>query len=423
MLTAFDVLNTAFLVVVAIAGLLVLWWPTRDGGSNTWLDRLATDIGRYVGDWRVLALVATVIYVGVTTYNFEAGLYGCSHAAGPSDALAYYESGRAFLTGGDPFVVTNCGGSVAIPYGLSVVLVNALGSIAGLPGVVLLWGAVAIAVLPLTAWVAGADRRHVVLVVATSLLFVPLVVSQIDGASNMLVPVAVLLTLGLARRGGPIAGAIGGVLATGRFPSLFPTVGASGRFSRPFLSGFVAIAAFAAVTGATYLAYGRVFLDNVFTGELGRHSFSLNFYGVLLQQGWLPNGEIVPAIQAVLTIALVIVVFFRARTAPGGAAITLTGVLLLSQFLSFNILAWILPVALLGARPRWWLWGIGVLGTCDYIVGYSWAAVDLGIWWPYEIMDVTITLLLIGLFVDVWRADRAAAPVMAPSAGSNPTTS
>jgi hypothetical protein len=409
MLTDLGAFNAGVLVAVGAAGLGVLWWPTRTRTPPTRLDRIAADLGRYLGDWRILALVAAVVYVSVATYDLEAGLYGCSHAAGPSDALAYFESGHAFLTGGNPFVVSNCGSSVSIPYGMSVILVNAIGSLGGVPGVVLLWGAVAIAILPLTAWVAGPDRRYVVLVVATSLLFLPLVVSQIDGASNLLVPVAVLLTLGLARRGGVLAGAIGGALASGRFPSLFPTVGASGRFARPFASGFVAIAVFAGVTGVTYLAYGRAFLDAVFAGEFGRRSFSLNLYGVLIQQGWLPGGDWVAAVQAALTIALVVVVFFRARTALGGAAITLTGVLLLSQFLSFNILAWILPVALLGTRARWWLWGIGVLGTVDYTLGYSWAAVQLGIWWPYEAMDVVLTLLLVGLFLDMWRADGAAA--------------
>lgn len=416
MLTTYDLLDVVFLVLVGAAGLVVLWWPTRRGAAPGWLDRRAHELRRYVGDWRILALVAAVVYVGVTTYDLEAGLYGCAQAAGPSDALAYYASGREFLAGGNPFAVTNCGGTVAIPYGMSVVLVNAIGSLGGLPGVVLIWGAVAVATIPLTAWVAGDDRRYVVLVVATSLLFLPLAVSQIDGASNLLVPVVVLLALGLARRGGVVAGAVGGLLASGRFPSLFPTVGASGRFSRSYVSGCVAIGAFAAVTGATYLAYGRAFLDTVFTGEIGRRSFSLNLYGVLIQQGWLPSGDLVAAIQALLTVALVAVVFVRARTAVGGAAITLTGVVLLSQFLSFNILAWILPVALLGTRPRWWLWGVGALGTLNYTVGYSWAAVDLGIWWPYEVMDVALTLLLLGLFVDAWRADQAAAvPVRSPS--------
>jgi hypothetical protein len=423
MLTGYDLLDAAFLVLVGAVGLVVLWWPTRAASSSSRLDRLASDLGRYLGDWRVLALIAAVVYVGVTTYDLEVGLYGCSHASGPSDALAYYASGHAFLTGGDPFVVSNCGGTVSIPYGMSVVLVNAIGSLAGLPGVVYLWGAVAIAILPLTVWVGGPDRRYVVLVVATSLLFLPLAASQIDGASNLLVPAAVLLTLGLARRGGPLAGAVGGALASGRFPSLFPTVGASGRFSRPFVSGFTAVAAFGAVTGATYLVYRRTFLDIVFTGELGRRSFSLNLYGVLLRQGWLPGGDVILAVQAALTVALVAFVFFRARTALGGAAITLTGVVLLSQFLSFNILAWILPVALLGARPRWWLWGIGALGTLDYTLGYSWAAVELGVWWPYEVMDVALTLLLIGLFVDLWRADRAASPTEAPPPSSGATTS
>ncbi len=419
MLSSYATLDAGFLVAVAAVGLGVLWWPTRRPSTPSRLDRFAAAAGRYLGDWRVLALVAAVVYVGVTTYDLAVGLYGCTYASGPSDALAYLASGRAFLAGGDPFVVSNCGGTVLIPYGMSVVLVNAVGSLAGLPGVVYLWGAVSVAVLPLVAWVAGADRRYATLVVATSLLYLPLAVSQIDGASNLLVPVVVLLAVGLARRGGPLAGALGGALASGRFPSLFPTVGASGRFARPFVSGCAAIAAFAAVTGATYLAYRRTFLDVVFTGEFGRRSFSLNLYGVLLRQGWLTSGgDLLTAVQAALTIALVAAVFFRARTAIGGAAITLTGVALLSQFLSFNILGWILPVALLGPRPRWWLWGIGVVGTLDYTLGYGWAAVGLGIWWPYELMDVVLTVLLLGLFVDAWRADRAAGPGGAPPAAT-----
>jgi hypothetical protein len=424
MLTAFDVGDAVYLSAVAVAGLFLLWWRMRARVPGARLDRFGAEVGKYLGDWRVLALIAAVVYVGVTTYNLEAGLYACSRASGPSDALAYLSSGQAFLAGRDPFLVSNCGGTVSIPYGLSVVLVNAVGSLAGLPGVVYLWGAITVAVVPLTWWVADADRRYVTLVVTTSLLFLPLAVSQIDGASNVLVPVVVLVTLLVARRGGPLAGAVGGLLASGRFPTLFPTVGASGRFPRPFTSAVVAIVAFGAVTGATYLAYGRTFFDVVFTGEISRRSFSLNLYGVLLQQGWLPTtGDLVAAIQAVLTIALVVVVFFRARTALGAAAITLTGVALLSQFLSFNILAWLLPVALLGTRPQWWLWGIGVVGTIDYSLGYSWAALDLGVWWPYELMGVLLTVLLLGLFVDAWRADRAASRGADPPPAPGPTTS
>jgi hypothetical protein len=412
-LTALDDLDVVFLVAVGAAGLVLLWWPTRRAGPEGTLARVV----RQLADWRIVTATAAAVYVGVVAYDLAGGLYECSRAAGASDALAFLSSGRAFLSGANPFVVSNCGATVTIPYGFAAVLLNAVGSLGGLAGVVLVWGAVSVVVLPLTWWVAGPDRRYVTLVVGTSLLFLPIAVTQIDGASNLLVPAAVLLTLGLARRRGIVAAAVGGVLASARFPSLFPTVGATGRFQRPWLSGTVAVGAFALVTAGTYLAYGRGFLNVVFAGELGRRSFSLNLYGVLLQQGWLPAPAVLPVLQAALTVALVAVVWWRARTAVGAAAMVLAGVALLSQFLSFNILAWLLPVALVGARPRWWLWAIGAVGTLDYFVGYQYAAVGLGIWWPYELLDLAMTALLVLLLVDLWRAD-AATP--APVSGATP---
>jgi hypothetical protein len=417
MLTGLDDLNAAFLVAVAAAGAFLLWWPTRPRRPNDRLAQLGDRVGAVLGDVRVLTAIAAAVYVGVVVYDLADGLYDCSRAMGASDALAFLASGRAFLAGANPFTVANCGGTVEIPYGLAAVLVNALGSLGGLPGVVLVWGAVSVAVLPLSWWVAGPPRRYVILVVATSLLYLPIAVTQIDGASNLLVPAAVLLAVGLGRTRGPVAGAVGGFLASGRFPSLFPTVGASGHFRRPLVSGAVAVVAFAAVTAATYLAYGHAFVDVVFAGEVGRRSFSLNLYGILLAHGWLPSADALLAIQAAFTVALVAVVWWRARTAIGAAAIVLAGVALVTQFLSYNILAWLLPAALVGGRSRLWLWAIGVVGTLDYYVGYQYAAVGLGIVGPYEALDLVMTVLLVALLLDLWRTDAATPEARAGPAG------
>jgi hypothetical protein len=416
MVTGLADLDYGYLVVVGALGLVLLDRPGRHVPEA--YAAFARRVAPALDGWWAIAAIAAVVYVGVISYDVVNGLYLCSHASGASDALAYLASGQAFLRGADPFRVTSCGHAVTIPYGLSVVLVNALGSLGGVAGVALLWGAVAVAVVPLTWWAAGPDRAYVTLVVATSLLYLPLAISQIDGASNLLVPVIVLGAIVLARRGGPLAAAVAGALASGRFPALFPTVGATGRFPRPLVSGVVAVAAFAAVTGATYLAYGRGFVDVVFASQIGRRSFSLNLYGLLLQQGWLPSGDLVAGIQAALTIALVAVVWWRARTVVGAATLTLAGVALLTQFLSFNILGWLLPVALMGARPRLWLWAIGVVGTVNYIVGFGYAGLTLGIWWPYELLGILLTALLVLLLIDLVRADRAAgsAAPAAPSA-------
>ena len=413
MLTGLADLQVAFVVGVGGAGLVLLVAPGR-------LARVgASVLGAFVR-WWTLAVGAAAVYGAVVAYDLAFGLYSCARAAGASDALAFLASGRAFLSGGDPFQVANCGSTVAIPYGLATVLVNALGSLGGLAGIAVVWGAVTVLVLPLTWWVAGPAGRGAALAVATSLLYLPLAVVQIDGASNMLVPLAVLATLALAARGGPIAGAVGGVLATGRFPSLFPSVGATGRFSRPFVSGAVAVAAFALVTGGTYLAYGRGFFDLVFAGEVGRRSFSLNFWGPLLAQGWLPAGLAIPVLQAAAIVIVVGLVWWRASTAVGAAAITLVAIALATQYLSFNILAWLLPAALVPGRPRAWLWAIGVAGTAAYYVGYLYGVVGLGVLWPYDLLDVLVSVLLAGLLYDLVRWDRSAG--RAPATGA-PTTS
>lgn len=399
--------NAAFLTAFAGAGLVLLWAPTAHG---TRVRRIVENLrcGRFglvACDWRVLTVGAAVIYGSVAYYDLAKGLYSCAGPSSPSDAFAYLASGRAFLFGGNPFVVPDCGGTTPVPYGLAALILDAIGSLGGPAGIAVIWGVVTIAVLPLTWWVAGPARRYVTATIAASVLYLPLATTQIDGASNLLVPVTILVTLGVARWGGPWAAAVGGFLSTARFPALFPTVSATGAFRRPLLSGILAVAIFAVGTAILYLHYGSSFLDTVFYGSLDRRSFSLNAYGILIRQGWLPASPLITGLQAALTLGLVVVVWLWARTPLGAATITLTGIAILSQFLSFNILCWLLPVALVGHRPRLWLWGIGVVGVANYNLGYRYAGLGLGIWWPFETLDLVLTGLLIVLFVDLWRSD------------------
>jgi len=405
--------------VLSLLGLLLLLLRTPYGGGlRRAVDRTLRAISPGGGaawlDWRLVLLVAGLGYALTVAFDVAIGLYRC-HGTGPSDILALAASGRAFWSGGNPFTVPNCGSSIEVPYGLAAVLVDALGSLGGPVGITALWGGIALLLVPLVWTLGGPDRRYVLLFVAVSPLYVPLVATQIDGASNALVPVTVLLALYLARRREPLAAAVGGFLATGRFPALFPLLGAAGRMRRRWAFAGVAIAVFLAVTAATYAVWGRAFFDPVFLSQAGRRSFSLNLYGVLIQQHLLPAGYAVAAGQAALTVLLVVAVFFRSRTALGAAAITLAGVALVTQFLSYSILVSLVPVALLGARPRWWLWAIGIVGTVNYDFAYSYAAVQEGQWLPYDVLGIVLTVLLVGLFWDLWRSELGAATAPGPT--------
>ena len=155
---------------------------------------------------------------------------------------------------------------------------------------------------------------------------------------------------------------------------------------------------------------------------MNRRSFSLNAWGILFDHGWLPGGAAIPVLQAVLTLAITAAAFFAARTALRSAAITLTGVALVTQFLSFNILAGLLPAGLVGHRPRWWLWAIATVGAINYDLALGVVAWTDGIYWPTEVLDAMLTLLLLGLFVELWKGGRTApaadlGPSSSPAAG------
>lgn len=366
-------------------------------------------------DWQPLLAAAAIAFACVSAYGILSGQYGCR--PGGSDPISVLDSGKALWAGQNPFTVLACyGNSGEVPYGLAAVLLDALGSLGGLPGIYVVWGVVAVAIVPLSWAVAGPDRQYVTLFVGTSVLFIPIVCSQIDGATNAIVPATVLLSLYLARRSGALSTAVGGFLSTARFPNLLPILGEAGSFPRRrYLSFASAAAVFGGATLLSFAIWGQEFLGPVFLQQLGRRSFSLNFYGILLLSNTLPGGLGVEAVQGALTVALMVAVLLLARSPIGAATIMLVGFALLTPFLSFTILIWLLPVALLGARAQWWLWGVALVGSVNYDLALNVWAWEDGVSWPSMVFDALLTVLLLALFVELWRRELAARSARATS--------
>lgn len=394
-------------VLLAVTGLLVLLYdssyvPRWRDWVRRWGARLARrpDLS-WVDPW-LLASAAAVVIAGSQIFYWSIGGYDC-RAAGPSDLTTLFTSGRAFLTGGNPFTITACGhGGNPVPAGLASVLLDAFGALWGPVGILVVWGAISVALVPLLWSVAGTERAVATAFVVASPLYFPIVISE-DGASLALVPFAVLAFLYLGRRKGWVrAAAVGGFLATGRFPALFPVVGTSGRAgTRKTASALAALGAFGAVTLATIAAYGSRFTGPVFFLQFGRAT-ALNYWGILEGERWLLPSTAVTVIQACLTTALVGVCWLRARSDLGSAAIVLTGTTLLAQFLSLNELVFLLPVALTGRPARWWLWAIGVVATTSSLLKTSAAA------WaqlPFYALCAVLTGFLAGLFIELVRTD------------------
>jgi len=413
---------------LTIVNLMVLLYPTKYG------DRIRPAVLRFLGrlsgrsdlgwlDWRWLVVVAGVWFGGFSAYGIASGQYGCQPGI-LSDALGVSDSGRAFWAGANPFSgVAYCGGTLQVPYGLAAVLLDALGSLGGLTGICIVWGVIVLSLLPLTWAVGGANRRLVTLFVATSVLYVPLATAEFGGATNAIVPMTLLLAVFFASRREVVGSALAGFLATSRFPSLFPVLGMSGSLRRrPYLGLLAGAAAFGAATALSYAVWGSGFLDTVFVGQIGRRSYSLNFYGILLFANALPSSLPVEAVQAALTVVLVAVVFLFVRSPVRAVAITIVGVALVTPFLSYNFLIWLLPCALVGARERWWLWGVATVGAVNFNLGIIVWANGQGLFGPAEGLDVVLTALLLGLFVDLWRRELAARRAVGspPETGSGP---
>jgi hypothetical protein len=411
----------AFVLGFAAIGLVLLTYESER--LPGWRERLRRAILRLSRgsdlawiDARLLTSLAAAAFALATATTWALGEYGCT-SGGPSDLTTLVTSGREFLHGGNPFTITACGVSTnPVPAGLASVLIDALGSLAGPAGVLAVWGAVSVALVPLLWSLGGAGRARATVFVLGSFLYLPIVAVQVDGASLALVPLAVLLVLDLSRRGWPRAGAVGGFLATGRFPALFPVVAASGRAGvRRWLSGGLAVGVFAVVTLATAGVYGGRFLEPVFFTQFARSHFALNYWGVLEGAGGVQPSTIVTLVQAGLTVALVAVCWAKARTGLGAAAIVLTGTILLTQFLSFTELVFLVPVALVGPRARWWLWGIGVVASTNYLLALRSLANVGG---PYVLsyaLDLVLSGLVLGLLVDLLVTELGTSGSSAPS--------
>ncbi len=414
MFTVYNGLTVALTVVLSTVSLLMLLDRSPEG--SRWRGVLSARAARWLGPrtlgritWVPIAIVAAAGYAVVVGFDLSAGLYACHGASGSADLIGMYHSGRAFWSRGDPFNVLDCGGaSIEVPYGLAAVLLDAAGSAGGLAGTSAVWGVVAVALVPLAWYATDGDRRYRTLFLALSPIYFPLVSGQIDGASNAITPVAVLAAVILGARSERIGGAVGGFLATARFPSLFPVLAVLGSGRRRFLGAAAAIAAFGAGTVVAYAVWRSEFFDVVFLGQVDRRSFSLNAWGILFNQGWLPGGSGISVLQAALTVAVTAAAFFAARSALRSAAITLTGIALVTQFLSFNILAGLLPVGLVGHRPRWWLWAVATVGAINYDIALNVLAWTDGVYGPTDVLDAVLTALLLGLFVELWRGRRGA---------------
>ena len=416
----FNAVTWAVLAALSALNLLVLLYRT-DAGTRIrpvvlrTLRRISRREDLLWLDWQPWLAAAGIAFACVSAYGILSGQYGCR--PGGSDPITILNSGKAFWAGHDPFTVSQCGHTGEIPYGLAAILLTALGSLGGMPGVYLVWGLVALSVIPLTWAVAGPDRRYTTAFVGTSVLFVPIICSQIDGATNAIVPVSVLLSLYLAQRSELLGAAVGGFLSTARFPNLLPILGETGSLPRRrYLSFVVALGVFGGFTGLTFALWGQDFLNIVFFQQLGRRSFSLNVYGIFLLSNSLPGGIGIEVAQVALTLALLIAVLRWARTPLGAASIMLVGFALLTPFLSYTILIWLVPVALLGARARGWLWGAAFVGSLNYDLALNVWAWDDGVNWPSMILDVVLTVLLLALFVELWRKERASRYPSVPDA-------
>lgn len=414
---------TGFIVLFALAGALVLWGespePSRVGRRLRQLVYWST--GRRDLAWVDLPLLVTIATVGIASaavVTWLGGDYHCT-AAGPPDVLTLVTSGQAFLHGGDPFLITACGHSGnPVPAGLASVLLDAVGSLAGPAGILTVWGLVSVGLLVLVWVLGGGGRRASTVFVLTSFLYLPIVAAQVDGATLAIVPVTVLLAVYLGRRRPWLGAGVGGFLATGRFPAIFPVVSAAGRAgARRWGVSCLGIGAFAAVSVATFAAYGDQFTGPVFLLQFSRANYALNYWGVVEGAGWLRPSTALTVVQAALTVALMGYAWVAARTDLGAVSLVLTGTLLLGQYLSFTELVFLVPVALLGHRFRFWLWAIGVVAATNYLLALR-SLIDVG--GPRILsygLDLLLTALLLGLVVDVLRSEFRGPGPIGPAGG------
>ena len=404
--------SIAILLVSLVLNLVVLAyrWPRTPGVRRT-VDRIQRRVtGR--PDWSWLKLVHILIPLIVLTAVNVGWQVGTLHCA--DDSLAILTSGEAALHGQNPFLVTYCGGTSPdqIPYGLASVTLDALGAVTGwVGGIWIVWQLLALAVVPLVWGVAGEDRRYVSVLTATSILYLPNLATNI-GVDNAVVPVSVLVMLyalgPMARTRTGLKG-VAAFLSTARFPALFPLLGSSGAAGPVRGRQFAGVlAVFLGAAGVSYALWGWDAINIVYLGQFSRLSGgTLNFFAVLLQQGWFLPSLASAAIQGGVLLALVLLVNFRRYSARAACAIPLIGVMSLSQYLNFHFVVWIVPLVLLGSTANSWLYLYGAGAAFDEVVTERYFGSGLGIWWPYEVTGVLLSALLLYLLIWIIRDEEA----------------
>ncbi len=401
--------DVAWGVLTAAAGFLLMAYRWRR------LDFLGEPLRRWIAGWAAQGLPArldwrhavlgTALVFGVGA-ALQSGAFACG--SGTDDVGAFVASGQALRTGQDPFLVAVCGNTVQVPYGLAAALLNALGSFGGRFGVWMAWMIPALLLVPLTWSLAGRDRRYLTLWVTASIVFFPVVAEQIDGASNALVPVLLLVSVSLGSRAPVPTALVVGFLASARFPALFPLwAAASGPGSRRLAWVVASAAAFAMATAVAWFLWGSTFVDIVFLGQVHRLGYSLNEFGLLIPNGWLPPANVLTGVQVGAILTVLTFVQLRPLAPLRSISLVLVVIALSTNFLAFNFLIWLLPVAFLGARPQRLLYAVGVVGAVDY----SWALAILslgdGIRWPSELFALVISGLLVALLYVLVRAPAA----------------
>jgi hypothetical protein len=394
------------IIAAAASFLLVLYSWTAARGWRAWVDRRvrSVDLMRWL-DWRTLTVVVGVIFL-VAAFVQSAPVAGCPNTSDDTGSFLY--QGQALWMGQDPFQLYRCGVLVPIPIGLAGILLNALGSIGGRPGIWIVWEFFALLLIPLTWFLAGKDRRFVTLFVASSGLFVPLVIGQIEGANSAFGAVAVLLPVWLVSRGKAGSGALAGFLATMKFPSLFPFLGATGGFGRvrerEMLLTWVGFIGGSAIAWALW---GPIFISTVFFGQLGRHDVSVNEFGVLIGTGWFPPVAALAVVQGVALFGSVAFVYLRRWPVLPAVALTTVVVCLVIPRLPFNFLVWLIPLALLGIPYCRWLFvltAVGALNSAVAIPLYLNAAQP--VYWPTQLLGGLMGLILVVIALQLLRAQR-----------------
>jgi len=361
-------------------------------------------------DWSWLKLWHIMVpLAAVTVANI---IWNAAGAHCSDDSFAILASGTAALHGHDPFLVAYCSHSYAtsIPYGLAEVTLDALGALAGsIVGIWLVWQLFALAVVPLVWKIAGEDRRYLSVLAATSVLYLPNITTNL-GVENNAVAVSVLLmlyALQLPGRRGIIAQGVAAFFSTARFPAVFPLLGSSASKGRQrAVSIVIVIGVFLSAAALSWGLWGWDAIQVVYLGQFARaNSESLNLFAVLIHEGWFQPSLSAAAVQGAGLLLLVLFVHLRGYSPRVACAVPLVGVMILSQYLNYHFLVWLIPLVLLGASVNWWLLLFATVAAVNENVLYWYLALDQGVYWPYELTSVVLFVILLVLLITIIRTE------------------